>query len=265
MSEKKKDGFPYNDYILEVNDNFIRWAGSRTVAIPYDMPEDQLLKILPQINGVLFTGGALELIEPKTGKRHPYYTTAKKIFHYSKFMKNAKGEDWPILGICQGLEVISIILAEDDPNVLDEVFIYGANRPVDWTIPAKNSELWGNFPQNLTNMMHDKGLTIHAHSYSVGMETFNKTQGLKDFMKITQTDTLETNKGNITFIDSMESKDYPIYTTMYHPEYQLLDFVGKKKWNLVKQKATDEIAFRISLKMNRVARSNSNRIKNGEE
>ena len=38
VSELKVD-FPYNDYILEVNDNFIRWAGSRTVAIPFDIPE----------------------------------------------------------------------------------------------------------------------------------------------------------------------------------------------------------------------------------
>ena len=67
--------------------------------------------------------------------------------------------------------------------------------------------------------MQDKGLTIHAHSYSVGIDTFNKTQGLKNFMKITQLDTWGSGKENITFVDSMESKDYPIYTTMYHPEY----------------------------------------------
>ena len=100
VSEVKKGNFPFNDYILEVNDNFIRWAGSRTIAIPFDIPEDELLKILPQINGVLFTGGALNLIDPKTHERHPYYNTAKKIFHYSKFMKNAKNENWPVLGIC---------------------------------------------------------------------------------------------------------------------------------------------------------------------
>jgi gamma-glutamyl-gamma-aminobutyrate hydrolase PuuD len=58
----KKDQFNYRDYILEINDNFIKWAGSRTVAIPYDISEENLLRLLPQINGILFTGGALELI-----------------------------------------------------------------------------------------------------------------------------------------------------------------------------------------------------------
>ena len=79
--------------------------------------------------------------------------------------------------------------------------------------------MWGSFPKNLTDMMANKGLAIHAHSYSVSLESFNRTVGLKKFMKITQTDTLVTEKGNITFVDSMEAIDYPIYVTMYHPEY----------------------------------------------
>lgn len=65
VSPSKRDGFDYDSYILEVNDNFIRWSGSRTVAIPYDIPQKELLELLPQINGVLFTGGALELVTPE--------------------------------------------------------------------------------------------------------------------------------------------------------------------------------------------------------
>jgi hypothetical protein len=43
------------------------------VAIPYNIPEEQLMKLLPQINGVLFTGGALDLIDRETGEQHEYY------------------------------------------------------------------------------------------------------------------------------------------------------------------------------------------------
>ena len=100
VSKSKKGTFNYKDYILEVNDNFIRWAGSRTVAIPFDISDSDLNKLLPQINGVLLTGGALDLHDNKTGTYHPYYLTAKKIFKYSKFMKDSKDEEWPILGIC---------------------------------------------------------------------------------------------------------------------------------------------------------------------
>lgn len=98
----------------------------------------------------------------------------------------------------------------------------------------------------------------HAHSYSISMDTYEKTPGLKSFMTVTSVDTLQPQ--NVTFIDSMEAKNYPIYTSMYHPEYQLLDFGGPKKWKLATNDDTDEIAFRLSLLVNRDARSNSNRI-----
>lgn len=83
VSLEKRDEFPYTDYILEVNDNFIRWPGSRTVAIPFNISEAELNELLPQINGVLFTGGALDLINTETGEEHIYYKTTKKIVQYS--------------------------------------------------------------------------------------------------------------------------------------------------------------------------------------
>ena len=79
------------------------------------------------------------------------------------------------------------------------------------------------------------------------MATYNKTPGLKSFMTVTSVDTLQPE--NITFIDSMEAKHYPIYTSMYHPEYMIS-----------KTDDNDEIAFRLSLLVNRDARQNSNEI-----
>ena len=66
-----------------MNDNFVKWAGSRTVAIPFDVEEEQLIAILDQINGVLLTGGSLTLID-ENGVQHPYYKTAKRVIEYSK-------------------------------------------------------------------------------------------------------------------------------------------------------------------------------------
>lgn len=36
-----------------------------------------------------------------------------------------KGQIWPILGICQGHEVLAIINEDDDIRTLDPVVIYG--------------------------------------------------------------------------------------------------------------------------------------------
>lgn len=63
----------------------------------------------------------------------------------------------------------------------------------------------------------------------------------------------------------MEAKNYPIFTTMYHPEYQAMTPVGNLKWETGPEEFTDEIAFRISLLMNRYGRLNSNRVAAGNE
>lgn len=55
--------------------------------IPYnsDSEEDNtcLYEVLEQLNGFLFTGGNLTLVDKETGATHPYYRTAKKIIDYA--------------------------------------------------------------------------------------------------------------------------------------------------------------------------------------
>ena len=86
-------------YILQSNDDFQTWSGSRTIAIPYNIEERALIDLLGNINGVHFTGGGLELID-KDGNQHPYYVTAKRIMNFSKMVKDKYDVDFPVLGIC---------------------------------------------------------------------------------------------------------------------------------------------------------------------
>lgn len=117
-------------YILESNDNFHKWSGSRTIAIPYDISERGLLALLGNINGVHLTGGNLELID-KDGNLHPYYVTAKRIIEFSKSVKDDQNEDFPVFGVCQGLELLSMIQNNDTRDTLSNVFYFGL-RKVKW-------------------------------------------------------------------------------------------------------------------------------------
>ena len=77
-------------------------------------------------------------------------------------------------------------------------------------------------------------------------------------MTVTSIDTHP--KTNITFIASMEAKNYSIFASMYHVEYQLLN----DQWDYEERRDTEEIAYRLSLMLNKVARSNTNRILGSE-
>ena len=58
------------------------------IPIPYNIDDDSLYELLDRINGAHMTGGELTLIDIKTGEQHSYYKTAKKIFEYSKRLKD---------------------------------------------------------------------------------------------------------------------------------------------------------------------------------
>jgi gamma-glutamyl-gamma-aminobutyrate hydrolase PuuD len=61
--------FPYDQYILEVNKIFVQQGGSIVVPIYYNIQDEHLNELLDNIDGVLFTGGGLELVNPVTGEQ----------------------------------------------------------------------------------------------------------------------------------------------------------------------------------------------------
>lgn len=101
---KKTEGYDFDEYILAVNYDFVKLTGSEPVYISYlsDTPEDhqRLMDTLEQINGVLFTGGNLTLVDKETGEQHPYYRTSKKIIDYSRKQKDQHNIDFPLLCVC---------------------------------------------------------------------------------------------------------------------------------------------------------------------
>ena len=45
--DAKLDQPHYRSYIAEINHDFMHWAGSQVLAIPYDISEDELDILLP--------------------------------------------------------------------------------------------------------------------------------------------------------------------------------------------------------------------------
>ena len=101
----------------------------RTIPIHFNTPDYVLEGILDKIDGVHFTGGGLDLYNFTTQEWHPYYKTAKHIFQYAT---RPSGRKFLLTGICQGLEVLTTLAAEDDADLLRKLSRGDVQRPVTW-------------------------------------------------------------------------------------------------------------------------------------
>ena len=88
MALWKKIIFPFNEYVLKANSEFISLGNARAVVIHQNIGDEELYSLLGKINGVLFPGGAIKLINNDTLEEHSYYTLAKKIINYSMKLKD---------------------------------------------------------------------------------------------------------------------------------------------------------------------------------
>jgi gamma-glutamyl-gamma-aminobutyrate hydrolase PuuD len=101
-------------------------------------------------------------------------------------MKLIKNESWPLLGICQGFELISIMLGDNDIYTLSKFTTYGKKRTVNWTLddPIHESRTFRYFTPELVEKMRTKKFADHEHTWAVSTETFENKKGLKNSMRI---------------------------------------------------------------------------------
>ena len=100
------------------------WGGAKTVPVPYNATEEELDDILPQLNGFFFTGGGLDLVNNQTGEEHQYYKASKRVIEYSMKKMDEQGEQWPILGLCQGFQLFAFYATHENTKLLKKFTYY---------------------------------------------------------------------------------------------------------------------------------------------
>lgn len=81
---------------------WIEMAGGRVVPIPFNDNTSQLVELVSELNGVLFTGGGLSL-----AKSSVYYQTAHTIFE-EVIKTNQRREYMPLWGTCMGFQLLNV-------------------------------------------------------------------------------------------------------------------------------------------------------------
>lgn len=184
--------------------NYMTWlesGGLIPVRIPYDLPKEELLLCLQRVNGVVWTGGAIE--KAKYDKERPIYLdTLYTTFEAAK--KYNKSVPYPIFGICQGLEML-YLFRDGKPDTIDlPKRVASKNTPI--TFKGK-SDLRDWF--SMLSEMTRTPCSEQHHTYGVDIKPMKEIRILS-----TQDD----------YVNILKYKDYPFYGVMFHVERPFDDF-----------------------------------------
>jgi len=242
-------------YIKNSYAEFIEAAGGEAIAIPWDLPEAQLINLLESINGVLFTGGDATLWEHDYEEEDVVFSnfTKRAIFVLNYVIHlNDKGIHYPLFGICQGHEIISMGVAGNH-EIIDYYRHPGQLDTVNILAAGKESRMFGGMIEEAAEFMRQERSVFYNHRFGFNMSLLEENEKLNNFFMITAKGADDNGK---EFIAAMEAKEYPIFTVQYHPERVLSEWKNKTVFSHPEE-AIDAILHQANFFINE-ARKNEN-------
>lgn len=88
-------------------------------------------------------------------------------------------------------------------------------------VAAKSSRLFGNAPQDVLNTLANSASTANVHEQCLTEANFTRSP-LTEFYEITTT---SQDDNGLTFVSSIEAKNYPFWGVQFHPEKILYEWL----------------------------------------
>ena len=200
----------YSNYIKEAIDGgFVRWmeaSGAEVMVIHIWYSHEQIISLLNQINGVLFSAGPRRPLKFD----EPWESNAKFIFDY------AKNNGIPIWGTCLGMQMITAFMSEEN-NLLEKYNNIGLNN-VELTNLSKDSQILSLFKENDYYNLNQSKTSFHIHKHGISPERFYANKNLMDNYDIIGYGYDKNGKKFVNIIESKKGLKHKIFGTQFHPE-----------------------------------------------
>ena len=186
--------------------HYIQWiesVGANAIVIPYSISKKELIQQMNSIQGLIWTGGAIETERYSEYQRMMYLTTLQRSFLLAKEY-NVQGRYFPIWGSCLGFEML-VLMGEDLPlsHFFDHIQRHERTGQNPITFTSTPSRLKRFFPLKLRNAMARTPCVTHHHKLGFDIEPL-------PHIRIVSIDS--------GFINMIEYVDYPFYGVQFHPE-----------------------------------------------
>ncbi|XP_032242688.1 gamma-glutamyl hydrolase isoform X2 [Nematostella vectensis] len=179
---------------------YLESAGARVVPIRDNLTSDELKSLFLKINGVLFPGGDSDLW--KSG----YARTGAAIFDLA-MEANDNGDVFPLWGTCLGFQLLHVRAAKGK-DVLTKCSGENVSLPLNFTDGYKDSRMFRNAHNDVTQDMAKLGVTLNMHVNCVTVETYEKESSLSSFFKKLSTNMDKDDK--VKFVSTVEGLKYPL-------------------------------------------------------
>ncbi|KAK6132472.1 hypothetical protein DH2020_033772 [Rehmannia glutinosa] len=215
-------------YIAASYVKFVESAGARVIPLIYNEPSEVLYEKLSLVNGVIFTGG--------WAKSGHYFEVVESIFK-NVLRKNDAGDRFPLLAICLGFELLTMIVSEDK-SILEEFSATDQASTLQFMSSINtNGTVFQRFPPALLKKLSTECLVMQNHRpivqsplviqrlalvaeylsrlYGISPEKFQKSKRLCNFFEILTTSADEDGK---VYVSTIQAHGYPVTAVQWHPE-----------------------------------------------
>ena len=201
----------YNEYTKEAIDGgFVRWmeaSGAEVVVIHIWYNHEQIISLLNQINGVLFSAGPRRPLKFD----EPWESNGKFVFDY------AKNNGIPVWGTCLGMQMITVFMSDENKNFLEKYNNIGLKNVI-LTNSARESKMLSLFKESDFINLNNSHTSYHIHKHGISPEVFFSNKNLMDNYDIIGYGYDSDGKKFVNIIESKKGKKHKIFGTQFHPE-----------------------------------------------
>jgi len=206
-------------YFAQSYVTYLEAAGARVVPIQFDISPQNLTILLNKLNGVLFTGGDTNIYD-KNGNLNQFGKTMSAIVDYV-FQVNRNGTYFPLWGTCLGFQMIATLVSQKKDILVTVSGGYNISKPIFYYPNAYNTRILSSMPtqQQLDSQRYN--LSAFYHAGTVLLSDWSSNPYLAgNFTPVAFT---LDNSGK-PYVCLIESKQYPIYGSQFHPEKNHLEW-----------------------------------------